>query len=261
MNTSVEKAAGALMNLIPDIYKDVAQPGLSVLGKAIGGVVNFCVLPLNAAGVVADGVNAVLRNRLSDYAKKLERIPEEKIVEVHPQIAVPIIQKLSYTTNQDIANLFTNLLATASNNDTVDKAHPSFENIISQLSPDEARIIQYLRAKKGIQYCELKAYLSNVDGYRTLLEKSTLVPFQVKLDFPENIHAYYDNLIRLGILVDMLDVYVAVDDEYDKIKEAYHFEQFDSLIPDKYKRLVLNKSYYDITKFGRMFIAACSDKE
>lgn len=129
------------------------------------------------------------------------------------------------------------------------------------MSPDEARIIQYLRAKKGIQYCELKAYLSNVNGYITLLEKSTLVPFRVRLDFPKNIRAYYANLVRLGILVDMLDVYVAVDDEYDRIKDVYQFEQFDSLVPNKYKSLELHRSYYDITELGRMFIAACTDKE
>lgn len=249
------------MSLLPNIYRDIAQPGLSVIGKAIGDAMKFCVLPFTAVGTVADGVNTNLQHRLSEYAKKLERIPEEKVVDVHPQIAVPVIQKLSYTTNQDIANLFTNLLATASNIETADKAHPGFENIISQLSPDEARIIQYLKAHEDIQYCEWKAFVAHGEGYNTLLNHSTLIPMRVKLDFPQNILAYYANLVRLGILVDMVNVYRVANAEYDKIKEAYNFDQYNNLVPHFFKRLEFNKSYYSVTDFGKLFIKACSDKE
>lgn len=261
MDSNTEKAAEALMSLLPNIYNDVAHPGLATLGKAVGDVLKFCALPFTVMGTVAEGANTNLQTRLAEYAKKLEQIPEEKVIEVHPQIGVPVIQKLSYTTNRDIANLFINLLATASNIDTADQAHPGFENIVSQLSPDEAKIVQYLRGHDDIQYCEWKAYAAKGEGYNTLLPCSTMIPIRVKLDFPQNVHAYYANLVRLGILVDRVDVYRVTGAEYDEIKAAYDFSQFDHLVPDTFKKLTLNKSYYEVTDFGRMFINACTSNE
>lgn len=261
MDSSTEKALTGLMNLLPDIYKDVAQPGLKVLGKAIGEALGFCTLPFNAVGTISDCTKLNLQHRLSEYSKKLEKVPEEKIVKVDTEIAVPVIQKMAYTTNQDIADLFTNLLASASNEDTAVLTHPGFENIISQLTPDEARIIQYLRTHDEIQYCELEAYIANGVGYKTLLECSTMIPYKIKLNYADNIHAYYVNLIRLGILVDMVNVSVASDAEYDEIKKVYKFDQFNDLIPSAYKTLSVHKSYYAVTDFGRMFINVCTDKD
>jgi len=63
---------------------------------------------------------------LDDYKKKLEAIPEEKICDVNPQIGTPIIEKLTYTTNEEIADLFTSFLTKASNTETVNQDHPSF---------------------------------------------------------------------------------------------------------------------------------------
>ena len=35
----------------------------------------------------------------------------------------------------------------------VNTAHPSFVAMIERLSPDEARIIKYLKGRNDIQYC------------------------------------------------------------------------------------------------------------
>jgi pyruvate/oxaloacetate carboxyltransferase len=98
-------------------------------------------------------------------------------------------------------------------------AHPAFVEIISQLSPDEAKIIQYLNGENDIQYAEIKAYVKNGSGYNTILPKSTLTPFHVALDFLNNIHAYYSNLIRLGILEDESGTYKIANNVYDEIAE------------------------------------------
>ena len=77
---------------------------------------------------------------------------------MNPQIGVPIIEKLGYITNDEIADLFTNLLTKASSVDTVNLAHPSFVQLIERLSVDEARIIKYLFNKEDIP-CILFSYL------------------------------------------------------------------------------------------------------
>ena len=258
MDENSQKAFDSLAKLLPDIYKDLAQPGVQPLGKAIGNVVRFCTLPFTALGTIDDMVEANLAHNLNEYKKKLEKIPEEKIMEVPPQLGVPVLQKLSYTTNEEIAKLFTNLLATASNKDTADQAHPGFESIISQLSPDEARIIQYLNHHSFIEYSEVKAYPADVSGYDTYFERSTMVPYRVKLDFTDNIQAYFANLIRLGILVDMLSVFKMHSKEYELISKTYNFDTLDQYVPNTFKRIEIIKGYYDVTHFGCMFIKACT---
>ena len=133
--------------------------------------------------------------------KKLEEISEEKRCEVHPQIGTPIVEKLTYTTNDEIADLFTTLLVNASNIDMVNTAHPSFVNMIERLSPDEARIIKYLKGRKDIQYCDFRAKAKEGNGFTTMGEHLTLVPFEVKLDFPQNVNAYLSNLVSMGIFL------------------------------------------------------------
>ena len=100
--------------------------------------------------------------RLNEYGEKLEQIPEDKQCEVHPQIGTPIVEKLSYTTNEEIADLFTTLLANASNIDMVNTAHPSFVNMIERMSSDEARLLKYLKGKDDIQYCSFKGHIKDL---------------------------------------------------------------------------------------------------
>lgn len=258
MEETQKKAIESLAKLLPDIYKDLAQPSVQALGKALGNTVRFCTLPFTALGTLDDMAKANLTHHLEEYKKKLEKISVEKITEVPPQLGVPVLLKLSYTTNEEIAQLYTSLLATASNQDTADKAHPGFESIISQLSPDEARIIQYLNNHPYIEYAELKGYPVDVSGYDTYFERSTLIPYRVKLDFKENIKAYFANLIRLGILVDMLSVFKMHSKDYELIREKYNFRLIEECVPKIFKNVIPVKSYYDVTPFGSMFIKACT---
>ncbi|MBO6255953.1 MAG: DUF4393 domain-containing protein, partial [Bacteroidaceae bacterium] len=108
------------------------------------------------------------------------------------------------------------------------------------------------------QYAEIKAYVKNGTGYNTILPKSTLTPFHVALDFPDNIHAYYSNLIRLGILEDESGTYLTANNIYDEISEKYNFDSYKKLVPDCYNKIEIEKSFYEVTPFGKLFISACS---
>ena len=140
----------------------------------------------------------------------------------------------------------------------VNTAHPSFANMIERLSPDEARIIKYLKGKEDIQYCDFRGKVQNGVGFNTIMEHLTLIPQEVKLNFPNNINAYLANLVSMGILFDMDGTYRINQTTYNKIKEQYNFEQYKTqLVPKIFKDFVTNNSYYKITDFGKLFIKAC----
>lgn len=245
-------------NIIGQIYMDVAQPSAKVVGAALSTVFEFSTSFLLPIKLLNEKFKLNFTKRLEEYRIKLEKIPEDKRCEVHPQIGTPLIEKLSYTTNDEIADLFTTLLANASNLDLVNTAHPSFISLIERLSPDEARIISYLKWRNDIQYCHFTAEPLNGKGYKNIYEYLTLVTDEVNLDFPQNLKVYLSNLTSLGVLVDMVDVYRVDDTIYNQIVKKYDFEGLQSrFVPNIYKKLSITKSYFKVTDYGKLFITSC----
>jgi len=258
MDNSVLDLVKGTPNILGQIYEDLAQPSVKAVGQALGTVFEFSTSFLLPVKLLNEKFKMNFKKRITEYEKKLEEIPEEKRCEVHPQVGTPIIEKLSYTTNDEIADLFTTLLAKASNIDMVNTAHPAFISIIERLSPDEARIIKYLKGKEDIQYCDFRGNVKNGNGYNTIIEHATLIPQEVHLAFPKNVNAYLANFVSLGILFDMVGTYRIDQTIYNKIKEFYGFEKLKTqLAPNVFKEVVANNSYYKVTDFGKLFIQAC----
>ena len=247
--------------ILETIYGDLAQPSVKKVGLALETVFEFSTSILLPVKLLNEKFKLNFERNLSDYKKKLDQIPEDKICDVNPQIGTPILEKLTYTTNEEIADLFTSLLTKASNFDTVNQAHPSFVQLIERLSVDEARIINHLLGKDFIPYVSFRAYYTDRRGYNPIIERATLVQIQVHLEFPDNIGAYLDNLCSIGILVDEDGTYKTNDDIYKPILEFYNYESMNTKYIEKgYKEVETDKSYFQISNFGKLFINAVAKK-
>ena len=249
----------ATPNILGQIYGDLAQPSVKAVGNALGTVFEFSTSFLLPVKLLNEKFKLNFAKRINEYKEKLEKIPEEKQCEVHPQIGTPIIEKLSYTTNEEIADLFTTLLANASNVDMVNTAHPSFISMIEMMTPDEARLLKYLNGKDEIQYCNFRGCSKQGKGFHTILRHATLLDDNIEnLDFPENISIYLANFVSLGILRDNYGTSLVDKTIVTKIKEKHHFNQLKSeLVPNKYRSITIVHSYFDVTDLGKLFIRAC----
>ena len=255
----------ALLSLVKDapkvleqVYTDLAQPSVQAVGRALGTVFEFSTSMLLPVKLLNEKFKLNFAKRLNEYKEKLEAIPEKKRCEVHPQIGTPIIEKLTYTTTDEIADLFTTLLCNASNVDKVNVAHPSFVGIIEHLSTDEARIIKYLKGKKDIEYCTLNGNLLTGKGHIVLLQRATLIPCRVELDYPNNIGAYLSNLVSLGILVDKSGSWKVDTKVTDEICKEIHLEKLRAdFVPSQFKSIEVERSFLEVTEFGKLFITAC----
>ena len=243
------------------IYGDLAQPSVKKVGTALESVFEFSTSLLLPIKLLNEKFKINFEKRLNEYKEKIDQIPDEKLCEVNPQIGTPIIEKLSYTTNDEIANLFTNLLAKASSIDTVNLAHPAFVQLIERLSVDEARIIKYLLHKDFIPCVSFRAHLNENKGFNQILNNGTLIPFEIELLFPKNIKTYLDNLTSMGILDVSHGLHKKDENLYKPIYEKYNYETLNEKFT---KTSVFNKvskenTYYQITDFGKAFIKACND--
>ena len=107
-------------------------------------------------------------------------------------------------------------------------------------------------------YCDFMGYSLDGKGYIDIRYHQTLLPQYVHLDFPQNVNAYLANLVSLGVLFDMAGTYRIDETVYNEIKRVYGFELLkEQLVPKSYKKIEAEKSYYQITDFGKLFIQAC----
>jgi hypothetical protein len=248
--------------LLSELYKDLAQPGVRQLGSALENVLGCAhslTLPLKywneERRLIFEGNMQRLRNKMAE-------VPAGTVCRVVPEIGVPILEKLTYVTDEYISELFLNLLKTASCQDTVNLAHPSFVRVIEHLSGDEARILLQFRDRDWCFaiFCTGK--------YSATREVSTFGSQYGGLDktpglrFPENMEVYLANLEGLGILKADADPREFEEDhpywkEHDKAFDQYEtewdeLEQDGCMIIDHYERLIR------VTAYGRMFIGACT---
>lgn len=243
--------------ILTTIYSDVAQPSVKKVGQALETVFEFSTSMLLPIKLLNEKFKLNFERNLNNYKTKLEHIPDEKICDVNPQIGTPIVEKLTYTTNEEIADLFTSLLSKASNIDTVNQAHPSFIQLIERLSVDEARIIKFLDDVEYIPSISIKANLKEDKGFNFLKRNATLLQFQINLIFPQNINTYLDNLTSLGIL-DINHGFLKTDDNiYSPIADKYKVTELDEQYKASgYESVDYDKSYFQITDYGKQFIKA-----
>lgn len=271
MLEDLAKMAGEAENCALELYKDLAQPSARVIGNALGTTLEFLVTPFTWLQLPNGKTKINIQHRLQQYADQLQQVPQEKQCEVHPELGVPIMQRLAYTTNDDVAELFLDLLTSASNLDKVSLAHPSFIAIIDRLSPDEAKLLKYIAENEGnVLYVDFRAKrlkeknetLNKFDfdtSYIELEKWHTLVARDLDLDFPDNLHMYWANLISCGLLIDGGELgFTDMDEKYNEIAEYNKIvEVREENVPMKYREIQVHNSYFQITALGAQFLDVC----
>jgi len=256
-NIEIAKLVKQSPKILPLLYTDLAQPGVRKIGIALETVFEFSTSMLLPIKLLNEKFKLNFERNLNDYKKKLEAIPEDKICDVNPQIGTPIIEKLTYTTNEEIADLFTSLLTKASNTDTVNQAHPSFVQLIERLSVDEARIIKFLKGENAIPSISLRGYLKDGKGLNLIKKNVTMLHFNINLIFPNNIETYLDNLCCLGILSINHGFTLSDDEIYKPLLISYEYERLSEIYLSRgYEKFDYTKSFYQITNYGLLFINA-----
>lgn len=257
------------LEVINLVYPDVAQPGLRKVGQSLETVLGLCntiLLPLKLAN---SNANVFFNHHMEKYRKKMEDIPEVELTVVHPSIGLKILDELLTVTNEDISELFVNLLTSASTKSGAKYAHPSFVEVIKSLSEDEAKIIiDIFHQGKIVKY----VYLMREDiqnGDVPLDDKINDVSKLTSLIFDENSQFYMENLMKLGILEDT-SVYLLDDvDEFKSLevllkdnKEIYENLIKQARAKGEHKNLYITYKWgrYILNSYGRIFINSVTSK-
>lgn len=243
-----------------EIYGDLLKPGVTQVGKALGtsfGLTNTLLLPLT---LINEKARLIMQKNLEKYRSQLESIPEDQIVDVPPEIGVPLIERLTYVTDEEISDLYINLLAKASTVSTSRFAHPSFTHNIDSLSPDEALLIKVFITTSELAYIDVNLAVIVSGEYDTLLLLLTGLENKIQMLYPDNCAAYFSNFTGLGILTIRHDTYISDESLYKRLGELYD-EQIKAIQYNiNEKRIEIRRGIIKITPYGRLFISACVKK-
>jgi len=253
--TDFGKAVSTVGDIFKEVYPDLLQPGVRQAGQAIGtllGALNVLLIPVKRWN---EERWILFEAHMEEFRRKVQSIPEDRICEVCPEIGMATLERLTYVRDPDLSELFLNLLTSASNQDTVNLAHPSFVRIIDCLSPDEAQMLLHFRKRDSVYGVGWRVVL-NATGKREEFG-SPYGQLAHGLRFPQNMEVYIPNLEGLGIL----KPFAVRDFAMAEFKEARQETEAQVGLAAGKEGYVLEEQQAlvtEVTGYGRMFIQACT---
>lgn len=194
-----------------------------------------------------------------EMAEKLQDVPEENIVAPKPSLAAPAMQHLAYSLDEpNLKDMYLSLLATASDDRRSDNAHPSFVEVIKQLSSDETALLNYvLLSGPPVPIVTFVIQTSGVEGQSTfqkhVLQTINTVTKEV-VEIPK-LAAYVDNWVRLGLVEVSYSSYVTRPGAYDWALERPEARRRMAVLEEN-ETFDLDKGFIRSTDFGKAFAEA-----
>jgi hypothetical protein len=114
------------------------------LGREAGAIaLTAGRLLLGVVGGTVYGMEQVGNWLKGAVGERLSKVPSEKIVPPESRIAIPTVQAMIYSINEEaVREMFANLLAADMNSDTKSSVHPAFVEIIKQMAPADTRMLK-----------------------------------------------------------------------------------------------------------------------
>lgn len=249
VKTTIDAVTG-LVKAVP-IYDDAIQPAAKQIGKSLETVtklVNIALLPLKGVVWGYDQIESWINTRV---AEKLKNVDADKIVTPNLQIAGPAVEALKYAgQDENLRELFANLLATAMNKETLKKAHPGYVDIIKNLVSDEASLLKLFINTDLVEYYIVEVESANEHVIYMFYQSKPVRQTIEELGYPEMIPSYFDNLVRLGLL-EIKEVTSHIRGPYNMPKELINFL---IELSEKNRQMNLTAKSARLTTFGTLFV-------
>lgn len=253
------KAVTGLVKEVP-IYQDAIQPIAKEAGKAletIGKVVNSALLPVRGLVWGIEKFEDFIKVKVE---KKLENTPIDEICSPNLSVAGPTFESLRYTGHDEtLREMYANLLANAMDINTKNDAHPSFVEIIKQLSPQEAKLLLFLSEKDTFpEVCILNNKNTSMGWFGRLGNTSSTVKnkfLTICSEFTDDmdLNSALDNYRRLQILDIEIETTQSIKDNIFGSKSSFRKDR----ISEQIELSIKTTERLFFTNFGQKFIKIC----
>lgn len=247
-------------NLATDIYTDLAKPSIQVLGETAGRTTKALLAPLRGMlwswETFEDWLYESVNQRVKD-------IPEENRQSPRPEVAVPLIEAMRYSANNEtLRDMYTKLLTNSMDNRKNKEVHPSYVDIIKQMDTLDAILFSKIQQDDYI-----RAINPHIGGGKNLQEQyyANSLPewyIGVHIDGYDmfEISASLLRLARLGLIDLMYDRtagkvkgdHLILTEEIQNRLSIYRVKTNDSSL-----EVIKTDSIVNINDFGKVFAKIC----
>ena len=250
-----------LAEVVP-VYQDLIQPGIKQLGKSIETVAKAVNVALTPVGVFVWGYEKIKEHILTKVSEKLKNVPLEEIAPPKANVVGPAVEALRFIGPEEtLRELYTNLLATSIDARTASLAHPSFVEIIKQMTPDEARLMKLFTRDGAFPVLNVSAKVKTGSGGGiTAFRNFSLLGEEANCEHKQLTPTYLDNLCRLGLINIPENGSYTNKTVYEPLKSHLTLKAIISAVnnvPDR--EAEIEEKIILITSLGRQFLKACVD--
>ncbi len=132
-----------------EVYQDCLKRPLQEVGRLATTPLQIVNLLLEPFRGVVFAYDEQKEKYLSSLNEKLKDVPLERIEPPPIEIVGPVLDAIRYTGEHDhLRELFTNLLASSIDSETVSDVHPAFVGVIQSLTPLDAELLAFIAKKR-----------------------------------------------------------------------------------------------------------------
>lgn len=238
MTDELELAKEVVISVVPELYRDGVSPAVKELGKGLETLAKTINLALDPLRGLIWGYEQVREYLVASVTDRLKLIPKERIVPPKTSIAGPLLQSIRFSADEEaIREIFANLLARAMDANTKDIVHPAYVHIINQLTPDEAKIIEYFGPNN---FC----YVGGLFGEDQRNNFMSVLAEDTKIAHPAMLPSYLDNLQRLRIINNNSSEFGGLVNSSNTIRIGSLFAITD--FGEQFYRMCVKRSFEDV---------------
>jgi len=241
----------AINNLSDKPTKTIGQMLSDALYYKYGGI----IYRANERRLIEASILKELEYRLKDG---LSRIPINQLIAPDYQTLLLALDSLEPCINsKELRDLFANLITRACNSEYKAFIHPSFSIILKQMSPYDAKILQFYydtAPSRLVTYTYISEQKERFDRLPYILDTYP------DLDEAEQVSISLSSLMHCGILSFHADsIAYSLDDSPFTNSDFYKQCEMNRINEGKYHLSKLTAQACTITPLGRAFIHACFD--
>ena len=250
------KAAGRVAE---DVAKDLVRPTSKSIGENVGLLVDGVMGWLGYWGQKQQiRREAYLEEYKKQIAKKIAKIPEENLIEPPVRIVGPAIEASKFFIEEATCReMFAELIASSCNSAVSGAVHPSFPEIIKQLSPLDARFLLLFKKQPTFPIAEL--IKEDANGTLGPIPNLLFDFMEVPNDFTDleqlELSKTVDMLVRFGLLIKNNRV-IQLKYGYSSFENHWFYRALEKVL-ETGSTLKIHSYRMELTLLGMDFLRTC----
>lgn len=247
-----------LSDSINHALKNLTDEPTKNIGKTLGDI---WFLVFGNISLAADKRRMDYAQAVSLYGQEISNsiseIPNDKRIEPSIQITAQALENSKYCVeNTELRHMFTSLICKSMNSDYSNFVHPSFAEIIKQMSVLDAKIMRLFKDSSGkfvrLPICKYQLHILNAPSFID-------VPDHIFLELPDIdfrlCSQSLSSLSRLGLLTISYSKKLDTPNLYDKFLHHPAYEVAKENIP--FANIKMIEGIVEATPLGKSFIDIC----